>query len=145
MPRLRLLMALRILIMLLLLYCVYELVNTSVMIARMPVLCNTTNQMFVMQLVASILTIMSAITMILRPSKINHVYLKYIIIAAAVVLRTLCILSALNFSNENVGLCYVETSACVWIILQQLTIMFFSLACVDMLRIAIRSPCLILF
>lgn len=95
-----------------------------------------------LQLLASIVTIGLAVLGLLNAIKLRF---RYLLLLLTAFLRTWVIFNALEFVDENVGMCYFDVSVGAWLVIQQLFALFLALACSEFARVTTHTPSLMLF
>ena len=128
----------------LLAFCVYEIVIASMMLTKIANgNCSSTSELFVLQLVASIVTIAMAVMSVLRSEKLLK--FRYLFTAVVGILRTWIAITVFLYADQNVGMCYVDPSFATWLILQQVLASMFLKTCLEFLRGAQQNGNMMLF
>ena len=105
----------------LVLLTVFEMVNISLLIPRLSDACQSTKYIFVLGLLASCLTLVSVASWMLRTSKFNPLKLKQGLLYTTVLLKCVYgLISMSEFSDNNIGLCYADSSVGRSIFMQEL-------------------------
>lgn len=103
---------------LLFLYAIYELVNSSLAISRLPEACNDTISVFIFELTASCCLLLLSVSNILPVAKYNPKIVAGLLLIATLALRVCGMVKAFEFAGRNVGQCYVEDEVGLWTTMQ---------------------------
>jgi hypothetical protein len=102
-----------------LLYSIYELINSSLALNRMPSPCTSTSPLFIFQLTASCCLFLLSITCLLPLSKFNPRILSLFLLISTIGLRICGMVKSFEYSGRYVGECFVDDEVGLWACMQQ--------------------------